>query len=222
MSSHLAKSHSLLSFLPETNLSKTQTPQVLATFSPEIIEFKVIKILNAFCGIGGNRLLIDFLNLYEIPFEITAIDINKKITAEYKRQFPDDKVITGDAYDYIQHHAKKYDIIWASPQCTTLTALANANNRFKVRPYADLRLYSLIMWLEDKRNFKGLYAIENVVPGKHINNGIPFLPAQKIDRHLFWSNITINTDIEIPNLRNAGLVHFDDETDQVSIIQRIF
>ena len=63
------------------------------------------------------------------------------------------------------------------------------------------------MWLEDKRNFKGIFAIENVVPGKHINHGIPFLPAQKIDRHLFWSNITLNTEISIPKMKYFAKPH---------------
>lgn len=57
-----------------------------------------------------------------------------------------------------------------------------------------MRLYEEILFL--KHNFKGKWVVENVVPYY-----TPLVDAQKIGRHLFWSNFTI-PDYKAPEFKN--------------------
>ena len=138
-----------------------------------------MKILNLFAGIGGNR------TLWGDKHEITAVEENQKIAGIYFKRFPNDKVIVGDAYDYLLKHFKEFDLIWASPPCTTHTCLvapAVAQGRGHL---PDLRLYSIIIFLS---NFcKTKYIIENVVPYYE-----PLIPnTSRVGRHLIWANFYI-------------------------------
>jgi DNA (cytosine-5)-methyltransferase 1 len=53
------------------------------------------KILNLYAGIGGNR------KLWGDDYEITAVEYNEHIAKVYTNQFPNDKVIIGDAHQYL-------------------------------------------------------------------------------------------------------------------------
>lgn len=53
-----------------------------------------MKILNLYCGIGGNR------ELWGNDHEITAVEIDKKIAEKYAFKFPNDRVVIGDAHEY--------------------------------------------------------------------------------------------------------------------------
>ncbi|GAG82661.1 unnamed protein product, partial [marine sediment metagenome] len=73
----------------------------------------MVKILNLYAGIGGNR------KLWGDEHEITAIEIDAQIAKIYQELFPKDKVIVGDAHEYLLAHFKEFDFIWGSPPCPT-------------------------------------------------------------------------------------------------------
>ena len=54
-----------------------------------------MKILNLYSGIGGNR------KLWGDQHEITAVEYNEEIATVYKDYFPNDKVIIGDAHEFL-------------------------------------------------------------------------------------------------------------------------
>ena len=70
------------------------------------------RILNLYAGIGGNRKLWT-------DCDVTAVEINPEIANIYQDLFPNDKVIIGDAHEYLINHFKEFDFIWASPPCPT-------------------------------------------------------------------------------------------------------
>lgn len=140
----------------------------------------LIKILNLFAGIGGNRFYWD-----DFPgLEITAIDNNPEVAHEYSILFPQDELLITGAWDYVEKNYKKYDIIWASPPCQTHSFLSRANSQAKHKRLPDFRLYSLIIFLQEY--FKGSYIIENVRSYYK-----PLIKPQHIGRHYFWSNLLL-------------------------------
>lgn len=144
-----------------------------------------MNILNLFAGIGGNRAL------WGDNHYIEAIEDNEKIAKIYKKRFPNDTIIIQDAYQYFIENFHRFDILWASPPCTSHTILVGVNvgNRYNNKnvnlKLPDLRLYSLILFC--KHYFRGNYAIENV--RSYYKPLIP--PTAKIGRHWIWSNIII-------------------------------
>jgi DNA (cytosine-5)-methyltransferase 1 len=146
-----------------------------------------MKILNLYAGIGGNR------KLWGGSHEITAVEYDPKIAAIYQKLFKNDTVIVGDAHQYLLDHYDEYDFIWTSPPCTTHSQLGRlrafnkhnaATGQYSPAKYPDMKLYEEILLL--KHFFKGKYVVENVVPYY-----TPLIEAQKIDRHLYWSNFEI-------------------------------
>ena len=134
-----------------------------------------MKILNLYAGIGGNR------KLWSGDIEVTAVEINKDIAKIYQDFFPQDKMVIGDAHQYLLEHFKEFDFIWSSPVCVTHTRI---NKNFGRVRYIDLGLYQEIILL--KSWFKGKFCVENVIPYYK-----PLIPAQQIDRHLYWCNFKI-------------------------------
>ena len=67
-----------------------------------------IKVLNLYAGIGGNR------KLWE-DVEVTAVEIEPSIARAYQHFFPNDKIIIGDAHQYLLKHYSEFEFIWASP-----------------------------------------------------------------------------------------------------------
>ncbi|KKL22545.1 hypothetical protein LCGC14_2434340 [marine sediment metagenome] len=76
----------------------------------------MIKVLNLYAGIGGNRKL--WKNV-----EVTAVEIDPVVAEAYKKNFPADEIIVGDAKEYLVKNFKKFDFIWASPPCPTHSRL---------------------------------------------------------------------------------------------------
>jgi len=72
-----------------------------------------MKILNLYAGIGGNR------KLWGNDHEITAVEYRQDIAAVYSHYFPNDKIVIGDAHQYLLDQYKEFDFIWASPPCQT-------------------------------------------------------------------------------------------------------
>ena len=63
----------------------------------------MMKVLNLYAGIGGNRKL--WKNV-----EVTAIENNENIALAYQYFYPNDKVIITDAHKYLLEHFKEYDL----------------------------------------------------------------------------------------------------------------
>jgi DNA (cytosine-5)-methyltransferase 1 len=138
----------------------------------------VIKVLNLFAGVGGNRQ--KWQNC-----QVTAVESDEKIAMIYKKLYPNDIVLIGDAYEYLKNHFAEFDFIWASPPCQKNSRMMKAT-RHKVKEYPDLKLYEMVIFL--KHFFKGKWVVENVKP--YYKTLIP--PTAQIGRHLFWSNFQIN------------------------------
>ena len=140
---------------------------------------KPIKVLNLYAGLGGNRK--KWKNV-----EVTAIEYTQKIADVYSKQYPGDKVIVGDAKEYLLNHFQEFDFIWGSPPCQSHTRMIKSGKNRKPR-YTDLSLYELIMFL--RNYFEGKWIIENVKPYYE-----PLIkPTATIGRHLVWSNFIISS-----------------------------
>ena len=159
-----------------------------------------MKILNLYAGIGGNR------KLWGNDHEITAVEYDPQIAGIYKDHFANDKVIVGDAHEYLLEHFAEFDYIWSSPPCQSHSSFRqNIGVRYRgVQPkYPDMSLYSEIIFLQ--YNFKGKWAIENVIPYYQ-----PLIkPTIKLQRHYVWANYDIAEqsfpkevirDVQIPQL----------------------
>lgn len=136
-----------------------------------------MKVLNLYCGIGGNRKLWT-------DVEVTAVEFNPDIAGVYQKFFPDDKVIVGDAHQYLLEHYQEFDFIWSSPPCPTHSKINYSNGGRWAVEYPDMKLYQEIILLQEW--FKGKYVVENVISYYE-----PLIKPQESGRHYFWSNFTI-------------------------------
>lgn len=143
-----------------------------------------MKVLNLYAGIGGNR--------YKWPksWKVTAVELDENIAKVYSDRFPKDKVIVGDAHQYLVDHYQEFDFIWSSPPCPTHSSFRqNICVRFRGTKavYPDMKLYQEVIFLT--HNFAGKWVVENVKPYYKYLIG----PDTVLQRHPFWSNF------EIPN-----------------------
>lgn len=156
-----------------------------------------MKILNLYSGIGGNR------KLWGDEHEVTAVEYDENIAKVYKDNFPNDKVIVGDAHQYLLEHYKEFDFIWSSPPCQSHSSFRfNINVRFRGTPaqYPDMRLYQEIIFIS--KHFNGKWVVENVKP--YYTPLIP--PTKELQRHLFWSNFNIeDMEFKKDNIRSAQI-----------------
>lgn len=136
-----------------------------------------MKILNLYAGLGGNRKLWT-------DHEVTAVELEPRIAAVYRRQYPADTVIEADAHAYLLNHHAKFDFIWTSPPCQRRSRM-NKATRHRRRQYVDMELYQQVLLL--RHFFKGQWVVENVKA--YFDELIP--PTTKIGRHVFWSNFDI-------------------------------
>jgi len=137
-----------------------------------------MKILNLYAGIGGNR------KLWEGDIEVTAVENNAQIAEIYKKFFPKDIVIVGDAHNYLLEHFKEFDFIWSSPPCQSHSVCNHFLKGQGIFRFPDMKLYEEILFL--KHFFKGKWVVENVKPYYK-----PLIEPQKIGRHCFWANFEI-------------------------------
>ena len=140
-----------------------------------------IKVLNLYAGIGGNRKLWENV-------DVTAVEINESVAAIYKDFFPNDKVIVGDAHEYLLEHYKEYDFIWASPPCPTHSRirLMGVKTDCYEAKYPDMKLYEEIIFLQHFVKCK--WVIENVK-----SYYTPLIrPSAFLDRHYIWCNFPIS------------------------------
>lgn len=147
-----------------------------------------LRVLNLYAGIGGNR------KFWPDSYLVTAVELNPVIAAAYKKLFPLDVVIVTDAHQYLLKNYFKFDIIWTSPSCVTHSRLNYIFKPDKKR-YPDMSLYQQIVFL--RAFFSGLFVVENVIP----YYDALIKPDFVIDRHFFWANFNINTDIRLTKLK---------------------
>jgi DNA (cytosine-5)-methyltransferase 1 len=148
---------------------------------------KKYKILNLYACLGGNRYKWDEV---QDNLEITAVELDPELAKLYQERFPNDKVIVGDAHQYLLDHYKEFDFIWSSPPCPTHSRvrISQKNRDTFIDKYPDLKLYEEILLL--KHNFKGKYCVENVIPYY-----TPLIPAKKRGRHLYWTNFNLPNNL---------------------------
>lgn len=140
-----------------------------------------MKILNLYAGLGGNRKLWDG--------EVTAVEMDSRIAAVYRRLHPKDIVIEGDAHAYLLENYGQFDFIWTSPPCPSHSKMAKAT-RHALKRYPDMALYQEVIFL--KHYAKCLWVVENVVPYY-----TPLIPGKVMGRHIFWSNFDF-PDFDVP------------------------
>jgi len=175
-----------------------------------------VKILNLYCGIGGNRKRWTKKNL-GFDVEVTGVEWDKDIAKIYSDFFPKDTLIIGDAHQYLLDHFKEFDFIWSSPPCPSHSRMRmlwkgsgkEISNKVSGSSYKfpDMKLYEEIIFL--KHFFDGKYCVENVISYYE-----PLIPPIKSDNHYFWTNFHFtkwgntsrqlrNQDIENPE-KNMG------------------
>jgi len=144
-----------------------------------------MKVLNLYACLGGNRLLWE-------DCEVTAVELDPELARMYQERFPNDKVIVGDAHQYLLDHYKEFDFIWTSPPCPTHSRARywnSSNYDTTTNPvYPDMKLYQEILFLQ--HYFKGKYVVENVIPYYE-----PLILAKKRGRHLYWTNFNLPNDV---------------------------
>jgi len=137
-----------------------------------------MKVLNLYAGIGGNR------KLWE-DVEVTSVEYEPKIAAQYKELYPNDNLIVGDAHEYLLDHYREFDFIWSSPPCQTHSKTNYFTNEIRKRSrYPDMSLYQQIIFLN--QFCKGKFCVENVIGYYE-----PLIKPTKIGRHYLWSNFNI-------------------------------
>jgi len=155
------------------------------------------EILNLYAGIAGNR------KDWGDKYNVTAVENDTAIAKIYQDLFPNDKVIIGDAHQYLLEHYKEFDFIWSSPPCQSHSSFRqNICVRFRgTKPvYPEMTLYQEILFLQ--YNFDGKWVVENVKPYYK-----PLIePTSILQRHLFWSNFEIpNKEFKKDNIRTAQI-----------------
>lgn len=146
-----------------------------------------MRILNLYAGIGGNR------KRWDDSHDVVAVELNEEIAEVYQDFFPSDKVVVGDAHEYLKEHFSEFDFIWSSPPCPShskarkLLGVDQDKNIEAI--YPDMKLWQEILLL--KHHFDGSWVVENVVPYYDKSVKWPLVKPTKIQRHYFWSNFSL-------------------------------
>jgi len=142
-------------------------------------------ILNLYACLGGNRYKWDEVAKEAgIEIKVTALENDPELAKLYQERFPNDKVIVGDAHQYLLDHYKEFDFIWSSPPCPTHSRFNLSMKTKRNMKFPDMKLYEEIIFLESY--FNGKYCVENVIPYYE-----PLIPAKQRNRHLYWTNFNL-------------------------------
>ena len=127
------------------------------------------KILNLYACLGGNRYKWD-----EVAdnIEVTAVELDPELAKLYQERFPNDTVIVADAHQYLIDYYKEFDFIWSSPPCPTHSRMRKTNTG------------------EGERKSKASYP-ENVISFYE-----PLVVPKKRDRHFYWTNFNLPSDLK--------------------------
>lgn len=147
----------------------------------------MLKVLNLYAGVGGNRKLWDGV-------EVVAVENDPKIAAVYQKLYPEDEVFVDDAHDFLLDAHEFFDFVWSSPPCQSHSRMVKAGRNRKPR-YPEMDLYQEIIFLQ--HFFKGGWVVENVKP--YYKELIP--PTKVIGRHWFWANFDIQAE-DVPRPAN--------------------
>ena len=184
-----------------------------------------MRVLNLYAGLGGNR-------KFWANCEVTAVENNPKIAEVYQTLFPEDKVVVGDAHQYLLDYGHLYDFIWSSPPCQSHSRMIKGGNNRTPR-YPAMDLYQQVIYLTNFYN--GKWVVENVVP--YYEPLIP--PYKKIGRHLFWANFRFEAqEVKQPDnfigdsttagrdklmewlgIRYEGNIYYDGNHDPVQVLR---
>ena len=138
---------------------------------------KKIRVCNLFAGVGGNRKLWENV-------DVTAVESDENIAAIYQDFFPQDKMIVGDAHEYLLQHFNEYDFIWSSPPCPSHSHVRKITSHQNTPLYPDMQLYQEVLLLQGYSKAK--FVVENVISWY-----VPLVPPQTIGKHYFWANFMI-------------------------------
>ena len=161
----------------------------------------MIKVLNLYAGIGGNRKLWG----KKVDVDVVAVENNSAIAEVYQKIYPDDTVIVGDALYYLEKHYDEFDFIWSSPPCSShgqyrhnVGVIGKGFN--PIMP--DMSLYAQIIFLQHYAA-TGKWVVENVKPYYQ-----PLIkPSFLLQRHLFWANFTVkNKFFKASKIRNKNKI----------------
>ena len=164
-----------------------------------------MKVLNLYACLGGNRYKWDEVaEQAGIELQVTAVELDPELARLYQERFPNDTVIVADAHQYLLDHFDDFEFVWTSPPCPTHSRLNSmiVKNQGKPR-YPQMMLYEEIIVL--MQWFKGKFVVENVIPYYE-----PLIPAQKRDRHLYWSNFTLPNKLGDRKKQDLNLINFED------------
>ena len=150
----------------------------------------VVKVLNLYAGIGGNRKLWN-------DVEVTAVENNPEIAKIYQDFFPDDKMVVGDAHQYLLDHYAEFDFIWSSPPCPTHSRIRKATPHQNPPVYPSMGLYEEVLFL--KGYFKGKWVVENVISWYE-----PLIKPYVYQEHYYWANFVIDGKKNANRCHDAG------------------
>src|SRR3990167_7443157 len=171
-----------------------------------------MKILNLYAGIGGNR------KLWGGEHQITAVELNPQIAKIYQIFFPNDKIVVGDAHQYLLEHFAGFDFIWSSPPCPSHSKLRKGLSiNVGAKPiFPDMKLYEEILFLQGY--FKGKWCVENVVSWY-----VPLILPQKISRHYYWANfLIVPKRLGKGKINITGGIHKQTTVEQIAQLERDF
>ena len=166
---------------------------------------KIIKVLNLYAGIGGNRKLWPKA-INGCKVKVTAVELNPKIAEIYKELYPEDEVIVADAHDFLLKHYLEFDFIWASPPCQSHSRIrfgfgfCGTKKQRTVPLFPDMKLWQEIIFLQHYARCD--WVVENVIPFyKPI-----IVPTFQLQRHYFWASKKIEkVDFEPDKIRKGTI-----------------
>ena len=158
-----------------------------------------MKVLNAYAGIGGNR------HLWPAEWDVTAVELDERVAAEYARRYPNDTVLVEDAHAFVMEHAHEFDAVWTSPPCPTHSRLAKSvAARLGRELTPDPRLWEEV---EHLSALGGRYVVENV----HTYYVPPVAPDVVTARHYYWTN---NPPLMLTQLHGTAIVRKETRPDE--------